>query len=47
MLLASSAGGWAGSHSAIKGGDKFIRSLLIVVLVLMLAANSYKLINNY
>jgi uncharacterized membrane protein YfcA len=47
MLLASSAGGWAGSHSAIKGGDKFIRSLLIVVLVVMLAANSYKLINNY
>lgn len=47
MLLASSVGGWVGSHSAIKGGDKFIRTLLIVVLVVMLAANSYKLISNY
>ncbi len=44
MLLASSAGGWLGSHSAIKGGDNFIRKLLIFVLVIMLAANIYKMI---
>ncbi|MCF6190711.1 MAG: TSUP family transporter [Cocleimonas sp.] len=44
MLLASSVGGWLGSHSAIKGGDKFIRRLLVFVLVLMLAANLYKMI---
>ena len=44
MLLASSAGGWVGSHSAIKGGDKFIRWLLIIVLVVMLLANAYKML---
>jgi len=44
MLLASSAGGWIGSHSAIKGGDKFIRRVLVFVLVLMLVANSYKML---
>jgi len=44
MLLASSAGGWLGSHSAIKGGDQFIRKVLVSVLVLMLAANLYKMV---
>jgi len=44
MLLASSAGGWLGSHSAVKGGDKFIRKVLIFVLVIMLLANGYKMI---
>ncbi len=44
MLLASSAGGWFGSHSAVKGGDKFIRRVLIFVLVLMLLANAYKML---
>lgn len=44
MLLASSAGGWLGSHSAIKGGDKFIRRVLVFVLVLMLLANGYKML---
>ncbi len=44
MLIASSAGGWVGSHSAIKGGDKFIRKLLIGVLVVMLLANGYKML---
>lgn len=43
MLLASSAGGWLGSRSAIKGGDKFIRRLLVFVLVLMLIANLIKM----
>ena len=45
MILASMAGGWLGSHSAIKGGDKFIRHLLIVVLIVMLLANIFKMIN--
>ncbi len=44
MLVASSAGGWLGSHSAIKGGDKFIRRVLVSVLVLMLLANAYKML---
>ena len=44
MILASSAGGWLGSHSAIKGGEIFIRRLLIVVLIIMLLANAYKMI---
>ncbi len=44
MLLASSAGGWLGSHSAVKGGDKFIRRVLVFVLVLMLLANGYKML---
>ncbi len=44
MLLASSAGGWFGSHSAVKGGDIFIRKVLVFVLVLMLLANGYKMI---
>ena len=43
MLVGSSAGGWLGSHSAIQGGDKFIRRLLISVLVLMLCANIFKM----
>ena len=43
MVIASSAGGWLGSHSAIKGGDTFIKKLLIVVLVIMLMANLYKM----
>jgi uncharacterized membrane protein YfcA len=44
MMLASSLGGWLGSHSAIKGSDWFIRRLLIIVLFMMLAANFYKMI---
>ena len=44
MVVASSLGGWLGSHSAIKGGDVFIRRLLIAVLVIMLAANLYKML---
>jgi len=44
MILASMAGGWLGGHSAIKGGDKFIRRLLIVVLAVMLLANIYKML---
>lgn len=44
MIVASSIGGWFGGHSAIKGGEKFIRKLLILVLVIMLAANIYKML---
>ncbi len=43
MLVASSVGGWLGSQSAIKGGDVFIRRLLIGVLTIMLVANLYKM----
>ena len=43
MLVASSVGGWMGSHSAIKGGEVFIWRLLITVLTIMLAANLYKM----
>lgn len=42
MIIASSIGGWLGSHSAIHGGERFIRRLLIGVLVIMLFANIYK-----
>jgi len=47
MVIASSIGGWLGSHSAIKGGEIFIRRLLIIVLVLMLIANIYKMLSFY
>ena len=43
MLIASSIGGWLGSHSAIQGGDAFIRRLLVTVLIIMLLANLYKM----
>ncbi|WP_299871093.1 TSUP family transporter [uncultured Cocleimonas sp.] len=43
MIAASSLGGWIGGHSAIKGGDKFIRRLLIIVLTVMLTANVIKM----
>jgi uncharacterized membrane protein YfcA len=44
MIIASSIGGWLGGRSAIKSGEKFIKRLLIVVLVIMLLANAYKMI---
>ena len=44
MVFASSIGGWLGSQSAIEGGDKFIRTLLIIVLSIMLIANVIKLV---
>lgn len=44
MLIASSAGGWLGSQSAIKSGETFIRKLLIIVLLIMLVANLYKIL---
>ena len=44
MMVASMAGGWLGGHSAIKGGQRFIRRLLVVVLIIMLMANIYKMV---
>lgn len=44
MIVASMAGGWLGGHSAIKGGDTFIRKLLVSVLIVMLLANIYKMV---
>jgi len=46
MLISSAVGGWLGSQSAIKGGDRFIRRLLIIVLTIMLFANLYKMFIN-
>lgn len=43
MIISSSLGGWMGGHSAIKGGNLFIRRLLIIVLTLMLTANIIKM----
>ena len=44
MALANMAGSWTGSHYAIKGGEKFIKKVLIIVLVFMLLANLIKII---
>jgi len=44
MALANMAGSWVGSNYAIKGGEKFIKKVLIMVLVFMLIANIIKII---
>ncbi|MCP4969452.1 MAG: TSUP family transporter [Arcobacter sp.] len=44
MALANMAGSWAGSHYAIKGGESFIKKVLIFVLFFMLIANIIKII---
>ncbi len=44
MVLANMTGSWIGSHFAIKGGEKFIKKVLIYVLVFMLLANILKII---
>lgn len=44
MGLANIAGSYVGSHYAIKGGEKFIKKVLIFVLVFMLLANIVKII---
>ncbi|MFV2061291.1 MAG: sulfite exporter TauE/SafE family protein, partial [Gammaproteobacteria bacterium] len=43
MLLANAVGAWFGSHYAIKGGQQFIRRVLIFVLFFMLLANIIKM----
>jgi len=44
MALGNIVGSYIGSHFAIKGGEEFIKKVLIYVLVFMLAANILKLI---
>lgn len=42
--LANVAGSYVGSHYAIKGGEEFIKKILIFVLVFMLLANIVKMV---
>ncbi|WP_320033734.1 TSUP family transporter [Halarcobacter sp.] len=44
MGIANICGSYVGSHYAIKGGEAFIKKVLITVLVAMLFANIYKMI---
>ena len=44
MAIANMAGSYVGSHFAIKGGEKFIKKVLIFVLIFMLVANVIKII---
>ena len=46
MALANMAGSYVGSHFAIKGGEVFIKKVLIFVLIFMLLANIIKIIVN-
>lgn len=46
MGLANIAGSYVGSHYAIKGGEEFIKKVLIFVLVAMLIANIFKILFN-
>ena len=42
--LANIAGSYVGSHYAIKGGEEFIKKVLVFVLIFMLVANVVKII---
>jgi len=44
MGLANVAGSYVGSHYAIKGGEKFIKKVLVFVLILMLVGNLIKIL---
>ncbi len=44
MGLANVAGSYVGSHYAIKGGEAFIKKVLIFVLIFMLIANIIKIV---
>lgn len=44
MALANITGSYVGSHYAIKGGEDFIKKVLIIVLVFMLLANVIKMV---
>lgn len=44
MALANVAGSYVGSHYAIKGGEEFIKKVLIFVLVMMLLGNIIKMV---
>lgn len=43
MAIANMAGSYVGSHYAIKGGEEFIKKVLIYVLIFMLLANIIKI----
>ncbi|MCK5918905.1 MAG: TSUP family transporter [Cocleimonas sp.] len=43
LAACSALGGWFGGHSAIIGGEVFIRKLLVSVLIFMLLANVFKM----
>lgn len=43
MAIANMAGSYVGSHYAVKGGEEFIKKVLIYVLVFMLLANIIKI----
>jgi len=44
MAVANAIGAYIGSHYAIKGGEEFIKKVLIFVLIFMLVANVLKMI---
>ncbi|HFC93385.1 MAG TPA: hypothetical protein ENJ51_11305 [Leucothrix mucor] len=44
LAVCSALGGWLGGHSAIIGGEVFIRKLLVTVLIFMLLANLFKML---
>lgn len=44
MAIANMIGSYIGSHYAIKGGEEFIKKVLISVLIFMLSANIIKLL---
>lgn len=44
MAFANILGSYIGSHYAIKGGEKFIKKVLVAVLIMMLLANTIKII---
>ncbi|MBP7769549.1 MAG: TSUP family transporter [Aliarcobacter sp.] len=46
MAIANMAGSYVGSYFAIKGGEAFIKKVLIFVLIFMLLANIVKIIIN-
>ncbi len=46
MAIANIFGSYIGSHYAIKGGEAFIKKVLIIVLVFMLLANIIKILFN-
>jgi len=44
MAACSALGGWLGGRSAIAKGDAFIRQMLLILLVVMLLANLFKML---
>jgi uncharacterized membrane protein YfcA len=43
MAISNMLGSYIGSHYAIKGGESFIKKVLIFVLIFMLVANIIKI----